>query len=67
MPIDVKAGAEAVEKAAAANIPVVGSNTRVDSEKLVSYVGSNDVIAGEMEAESVIKAINQKFKNLQMN
>ena len=60
VPIDVKAGAEAVEKAAAANIPVVGSNTRVDSEKLVSYVGSNDVIAGEMEAESVIKAMGGK-------
>ena len=60
VPIDVKAGAEAVDKAAAANIPVVGSNTRVDSDKLVSYVGSNDVIAGEMEAESVIKAMGGK-------
>jgi len=60
VPIDVQAGAEAVEKAAAAKIPVVGSNTRVNSDKLVSYVGSNDVIAGEMEAESVIKAMGGK-------
>ena len=60
VPIDIQAGADAVEKAAAAKIPVVGSNTRVNSDKLTSYVGSNDVIAGEMEAESVIKAIGGK-------
>lgn len=60
VPIDVQAGAEAVEKAAEAKIPVVGSNTRVNSDKLLSYVGSNDVIAGEMEAESVIKAMGGK-------
>ncbi|MDR1936469.1 MAG: substrate-binding domain-containing protein [Candidatus Accumulibacter sp.] len=60
VPIDIEAGAAAVEKAAAAKIPVVGSNTRVNSDQLVSYVGSDDVIAGEMEAESVIKAIGGK-------
>lgn len=60
VPIDVQAGAEAVEKAAAAKIPVVGSNTRVNSDKLVSYVGSNDVIAGEMEAETLVKAMGGK-------
>ncbi len=60
VPIDIQAGAEPVQKAAAAKIPVVGSNTRVNSDKLVSYVGSNDVIAGEMEAESVVKAMGGK-------
>ena len=60
VPIDIQAGAEPVAKAAAAKIPVVGSNTRVNSDKLTSYVGSNDVIAGEMEAESVIKSIGGK-------
>ena len=54
VPIDIQAGAEAVSKAAEANIPVVGSNTRVNSDLLAAYVGSNDVIAGEMVAESVI-------------
>ena len=58
--IDAQAGAEAVNKAYAAKIPVVGSNTRVKTDKLTSYVGSNDVIAGEMEAESVIKAMGGK-------
>jgi putative xylitol transport system substrate-binding protein len=57
VPIDIQAGAEAVNKAAAAKIPVVGSNTRVNSDKLLSYIGSNDVVAGEMEADAVIKAI----------
>ena len=56
VPIDIQAGAEAVEKASAAKIPVVGSNTRVNSAKLASYVGSDDAVAGEMEAEAVIKA-----------
>jgi putative xylitol transport system substrate-binding protein len=60
VPIDIEAGAAGVEKAAEAGIPVVGSNTRVNSDKLTAYVGSNDVIAGEMEAESVIKAMGGK-------
>jgi putative xylitol transport system substrate-binding protein len=60
VPIDIQAGAEPVAKAVAAKIPVVGSNTRVVSDKLASYVGSNDVIAGEMEAESVIAAMGGK-------
>jgi len=60
VPIDIQAGAEAVDKAVAAKIPVVGSNTRVNSNKLTSYVGSDDAVAGEMEAEAVIKAIGDK-------
>jgi putative xylitol transport system substrate-binding protein len=60
VPIDIEAGAAGVEKAAEAKIPVVGSNTRVNSDKLTAYVGSNDVIAGEMEAEWVIKTMGGK-------
>lgn len=60
IPIDLKAGAAAVAKAKAANIPVIGSNTRVSGDQLTSYVGSDDVVAGRMEAESVIKAIGGK-------
>ncbi len=60
VPIDIQAGAAGVDKAFAAGIPVVGSNTRVNSDKLLSYIGSNDVIAGEMEAEAVIKGIGGK-------
>jgi inositol transport system substrate-binding protein len=48
-PVDVDAMAVAVEKAILAGIPVIGVNTRVNSDKLTSYIGSNDVSAGEME------------------
>ncbi|MCW5221774.1 substrate-binding domain-containing protein [Verminephrobacter aporrectodeae] len=60
VPIDIQAGAQAVEKAAEAKIPVVGSNARVLSDKLVSYVGSDDTVAGALEAEAVIKAMGGK-------
>ena len=57
VPIDIEAGAAAVEIAAKAGIPVIGSNTRVNSPKLTSYIGSDDVLSGKMEAEIVAKAI----------
>lgn len=60
VPIDIEAGAAAVAAAAAEDIPVVGSNTRVKSDKLASYVGSNDVLSGGMEATSVLEAIGGK-------
>jgi putative xylitol transport system substrate-binding protein len=60
VPIDIEAGAEAVEKAFDAKIPVVGSNTRVNSEKLTAYVGNNDEKAGELQAEAIVKAIGGK-------
>lgn len=57
VPIDVEAGAAAVATAAAEGIPVVGSNTAVNSDQLLSYVGSDDVKGGYMEATSVIEDI----------
>jgi putative xylitol transport system substrate-binding protein len=60
VPIDIEAGAAAVATAAAEGIPVVGSNTRVNSDKLASYVGSNDVMSGEMEAISVLEGMGGK-------
>ncbi len=59
-PQDAKACAIAVDKAAAANIPVVGVNTRVDSDKLTSYVGSKDVYAGELEMQAIADKIGGK-------
>jgi putative xylitol transport system substrate-binding protein len=60
VPIDVNAGAAAVDIAAAAHIPVVGSNTRVNSDKLYSYIGSDDVKAGELEAQYVVNKMGGK-------
>lgn len=56
-PIDVEAGAAAVQAASEAGIPVIGSNTRVNSDLLTAYVGSNDVESGRMEAEYVLNAV----------
>ncbi len=59
-PQDAKACAVAVDKAAAANIPVIGVNTRVDSDKLTSYVGSKDVYAGELEMQAIADKLGGK-------
>lgn len=59
-PVDVDAMAVAVEKAVAAGIPVIGVNTRVNSDKLTSYVGSNDVIAGEIEMKWMAEKLGGK-------
>ncbi len=56
-PIDVEAGAAAVQVAADAGIPVVGSNTKVNSDLLTSYVGSDDTQSGYMEAKIIMDAI----------
>ncbi len=60
VPIDIEAGSLAVEKAIAAGIPVIGSNTRVSTEKLTAYVGNNDVLAGEMQTQNVVDRLNGK-------
>ncbi len=60
VPIDIEAGAAAVELAASEGIPVIGSNTRVNSDKLTSYIGSDDVQSGAMEADAVLKKIDYK-------
>lgn len=57
VPIDIEAGVAAVDIAAASEIPVVGSNTRVKSDKLYSYIGSDDVVSGGMEAQYVVDGI----------
>ncbi|WP_232831399.1 substrate-binding domain-containing protein [Pseudogemmobacter bohemicus] len=60
VPIDIEAGAAAVDAAAEAGIPVFGSNTRVNSDKLTAYVGSNDVESGYMEAKYILDKIGCK-------
>ena len=60
VPIDIEAGATAVQVAHDAGIPVVGSNTRVNSDLLTAYVGSDDTISGYMEAKTVLDKIGCK-------
>lgn len=59
-PVDAQAMAVAVDKAAAAGVPVIGVNTRVESDKLTSYVGSQDVTAGEMEMKALAEKMGGK-------
>ncbi|MDX3924257.1 MAG: substrate-binding domain-containing protein [Shinella sp.] len=60
VPIDIDAGATAVQAAHDADIPVVGSNTRVNSDLLAAYVGSDDTVSGYMEAKTVLDKIGCK-------
>lgn len=60
VPIDIEAGSLPVEKAIAAGIPVIGSNTRVSTDKLTAYVGNNDVLAGEMQTQYVVDKLGGK-------
>ncbi|MGF6174460.1 substrate-binding domain-containing protein [Ensifer sp. 4252] len=60
VPIDIEAGATAVQAAHDAGIPVVGSNTRVNSDLLTAYVGSDDTVSGYIEAKTVLDKIGCK-------
>ena len=57
VPIDAEAGATPVQAAHDAGIPIIGSNTRVKSDLLTSYVGSDDVVSGYLEGKSVLDRI----------
>lgn len=59
-PIDADAGATAVKLAHDAHIPVVGTNTRANTNLLSSYVGSDDVRSGYLEAKAVLDKIGCK-------
>jgi len=61
-PQDADACSPCVDKAVEANIPIVGVNTRVNNDKLTSYVGSIDVTAGEMEMQKIADLIGGQGK-----
>jgi putative xylitol transport system substrate-binding protein/inositol transport system substrate-binding protein len=61
-PQDAEACSPCVDKAVEAGIPIVGVNTRVQNDKLTSYVGSIDVKAGEMEAQALLDVIGTDAK-----
>ena len=63
-PQDAVACAAAVELAHAAGIPVVGVNTMVESDLLTSYVGSQDVSAGEDIMKFMIEYLGKDAFNI---
>ncbi|MFV0432305.1 MAG: substrate-binding domain-containing protein [Alphaproteobacteria bacterium] len=60
VPIDIEAGALGIKAAYDASIPVIGSDTRVNSDLLTSYIGSDDVQSGYMEAKFITEKIGCK-------
>ena len=58
--VDARALETPIKAAVAAGIPVIGSNTRVNSDLLSAYVGSDDRISGYMEAKIVLDKIGCK-------
>lgn len=63
-PQDADACAACVDAAAEAGVPVVGVNTMVNSDKLTSYVGSQDVSAGEDIMNFMIKHMGSDAFNI---
>lgn len=59
-PMDFNAATAPIAKATAAKIPVVGSVTRADSDKLFAYVGTNDIEGGRMIAQHLVKQLGGK-------
>lgn len=58
IPQDSEICVEGAETALKAGIPVVSVNTRVNSNEIISYVGSNDIEAGELVAKSIAEVLN---------
>lgn len=59
-PIDETALNDTVNQIVDGGIPVLGVNAFLTAEKLVTYVGSPDVMAGETEAQQIVDAIGGK-------
>ncbi len=59
-PIDENALNDTVNQIVDGGIPVLGVNAFLTAEKLVTYVGSPDPMAGETEAQQIMDAIGGK-------
>ncbi|WP_028392031.1 substrate-binding domain-containing protein [Bacillus cihuensis] len=59
-PIDEEALNATVDEIVNAGTPVLGVNAFLTSEKLNSYIGSPDVVAGETEAQQIVDALGGK-------
>lgn len=67
-PVDVNAAVEMVDKANAANIPIIISNQTFDGvEKATAYVGSRSIESGLIQMEEVAKQLNGKGNVAIMN
>ncbi|NPV69943.1 MAG: substrate-binding domain-containing protein [Firmicutes bacterium] len=60
VPVDVAAAVPAVEAAVKAKIPVIDLNRRVNSDKYITRIGSDDVQVGAKIAEYICRKLNGK-------
>ncbi len=58
--LDTEALNSTVNSIVDSGIPVIGVTASLTAEKLTSYVGSPDVVGGEMAAKEVVKALGGK-------
>lgn len=61
-PQDADACSPCVDKAVEAGIPIIAVNTRVNNDKVTSYIGSQDVQAGEMIMSKIAESLQGKGK-----
>jgi len=61
-PVDKVQSAAAVDIAAKAGIPIITLNTKSDSKNVTAHVGSDDVEAGKMQMEQLLKVAPQNPK-----
>lgn len=61
-PQDSDACSPCVDKAVEAGIPIVAVNTRVNNDQITSYIGSQDVLAGEMIMQKIADTLGGKGK-----
>jgi inositol transport system substrate-binding protein len=57
-PVDAKGAVKGVELAIQANIPIIGVNAIVNTDQLLTYIGSNDIEAGEIAMQFIAEKIN---------
>ena len=62
-PVDKVQSAAAVDFAAKAGVPVITMNTTSDSKNVTAHVGSDDVEAGTLQMERLLKAAKDKGIN----
>lgn len=61
-PLDAEALKPVVEKAAAANIPVVNIDSPVNTDKIVSFIATDNIKAAQIAADTLAELIGKKGK-----
>jgi ribose transport system substrate-binding protein len=65
-PVSSQSLTSAVQLANKANIPVITLDRSVDGGKIASFIASDNVLAGKMAADQLIKALNGKGKVVEL-